>query len=81
MAFKAAIEKAKSADPAKVRAVMPGMSFDSPKGTLTFRQQDHLPITPVTSWSVVGDSTAPGGFKVTGVETIAPEDTMPAPKS
>lgn len=81
LAFKAAIQKAKSADPAKVRSAMAGMKFDSPKGPITFRKQDHLAITPVTAWSVVGDAASPGGFKVTSNETIPPSQTMPAPKN
>lgn len=81
MAFKAAIEEAGSADAEKVREVLPGLSFDSPKGEFTFREEDHLPVTPVTAWSVVGDAGSPGGFKITDAQTVPAEDVMPDPSS
>lgn len=36
-----AISKAKSTDSEKLIAAMEGMSFDTPKGTMTFRKEDH----------------------------------------
>ncbi len=69
-AYAAAITKAHSTDPKKLISTMPGMSFNTPKGQLTFRKQDHLLESPVTVWHVVGDSTAPGGFKVTSSGTV-----------
>jgi len=79
MALKAAIEKAGSSDPAKVRTALPGLSFDSPKGTFTFREEDHLPVTPVSVWSVVGDKSSPGGFKITDAKAVPADDVMPEP--
>lgn len=80
LAFKAAADKAGSTDPTKIREALAGMTFDTPKGPLTFRKEDHLPQTPVTSWSVVGDAKSPGGFKITSAEAIPADEVMPAAK-
>jgi branched-chain amino acid transport system substrate-binding protein len=37
----AALHKAKSADTEKLIAAMEGMDFDTPKGKMTFRKEDH----------------------------------------
>lgn len=39
--YKAAIEKAKSADPAKIAAAMENLTVDAPTGTFTIRAEDH----------------------------------------
>ena len=36
-----ALQKAGSTDTEKLIAAMEGMSFDTPKGTMTFRKEDH----------------------------------------
>ena len=36
-----AIKKAGSTDTEKLIAAMEGLSFESPKGTMTFRKEDH----------------------------------------
>lgn len=77
MAYANAIQKANSVDPAKIRAVLPGMTFDTPKGSLTFRKEDHLLMSPVTVWHAVGDSSAPGGFKITDSEAVPAEKVLP----
>src|SRR5947209_18964803 len=41
MATVAAIQKAKSTDPEKLIAAMEGMEFDTPKGKMVFRKEDH----------------------------------------
>src|SRR4029079_19163434 len=41
MATVAAIEKAKSTDSEKLIAAMEGMEFDTPKGKMVFRKEDH----------------------------------------
>lgn len=76
-AYAAAIKKAHSADPQKIRQALAGMSFSTPKGTLTFRAQDHLLESPVTVWKVVGDKSAPGGFKVPMSEAIPVAKVLP----
>lgn len=80
LAYQAAIKKAGSSDPKKIADAMPGMTFDTPKGSLTFRQEDHLLQSPVTVWKVQGDKSAPGGFKVSDAHTIAADKVLPAVK-
>lgn len=77
MAYANAIEKAKSVDPLKLRDALAGMSFDTPKGNLTFRKEDHLLMSPVTVWHAVGDASAPGGFKITSSEAIPASEVLP----
>lgn len=76
-AYAAAIAKAHNTDPQKIIATMAGMTFNTPKGQLTFRKQDHLLESPVTVWHVVGDSSAPGGFKVTSASTVPVSKVLP----
>jgi branched-chain amino acid transport system substrate-binding protein len=47
LAYKAAIEKAGSAEPASVRKALVGLSFDSAKGVQTFRAEDNQLIGDV----------------------------------
>jgi branched-chain amino acid transport system substrate-binding protein len=77
LAYAAAIKKAHSADPQQIIHAMAGMTFDTPKGELTFRPQDHLLESPVTVWRVVGDASAPGGFTVTMATTIPVDKVLP----
>ena len=42
-----AIKKAGSTDTEKLIAAMEGMSFESPKGTMTFRKEDHQAMQPM----------------------------------
>lgn len=77
LAYAAAIEKAHSTDPAQIIKAMAGMTFQTPKGMLTFRKQDHLLQSPVTVWHVIGDKSAPGGFKVTSASTVPPAEVLP----
>ncbi|HEY9389390.1 MAG TPA: ABC transporter substrate-binding protein [Mycobacteriales bacterium] len=77
LAYKAAIEKANSTDPAKVKEAMAGMTFDTPKGSLTFRAEDHLLQSPVTVWQVKPDSSAKEGFTVTTSDSIPADEVLP----
>jgi branched-chain amino acid transport system substrate-binding protein len=77
MAYANAIEKSHSVDPSKLRDTLAGMTFDTPKGSLTFRKEDHLLISPVTVWHAVGDSSAPGGFKITDAEAVPAQKVLP----
>lgn len=76
-AYASAIAKSHSTDPQQIIKTMAGMTFDTPKGSLTFRKQDHLLESPVTVWHVVGDSSAPGGFKVTNAGTVPVSKVLP----
>lgn len=77
LAYAAAIKAADSTDPQKIIHALAGMTFATPKGNLTFRKQDHLLESPVTVWKVVGDPSAPGGFKVTTSEAIPVSKVLP----
>ncbi len=76
-AYAAAIEKSHSTSVPTLIKTMAGMTFNTPKGELTFRKQDHLLESPVTVWHVVGDSSAPGGFKVTSSSVIPISKVLP----
>jgi branched-chain amino acid transport system substrate-binding protein len=43
----AALQKAGSGDSEKLVAAMEGMSFDTPKGTMSFRKDDHQALQPM----------------------------------
>ena len=46
----AAVQKAGGTDTEKLIAAMEGMSFDTPKGTMTFRKEDHQALQPMYHW-------------------------------
>ncbi len=50
MALVEAVKKAKGTDTEKLIAAMEGMSFDTPKGTMTFRKEDHQALQPMYHW-------------------------------
>jgi len=50
MATVAALEKAKSTDTEKLIAAMEGMDFDTPKGKMTFRKEDHQALQVMYQW-------------------------------
>ena len=62
MALVAAVEKAKSADAEKLIAAMEGMEFDTPKGKMIFRKEDHqalqsmyhfkIKVDPNVAWAI-----------------------------
>ena len=57
-----AVEKAKSTDTEKLIAAMEGMEFDTPKGKMVFRKEDHqalqsmyhfkIKVDPAVAWAV-----------------------------
>ena len=63
MAVVAAVEKAKSTDAEKLIAAMEGMKFDTPKGKMVFRKEDHqalqsmyhfkVKVDPNIAWAVL----------------------------
>ena len=63
MAVVAAVEKAKSTDSEALIAAMEGMSFDTPKGEMIFRKEDHqalqsmyhfkVRVDPALSWAAL----------------------------
>lgn len=80
LALENGIQRAHSAAPAAVDRAMSGMTFQSPKGAVTFRRQDHLLMSPVTVWEVVGDAHAKGGFRIVFAQAVPASEVAPAPK-
>src|SRR5271154_4442439 len=62
MAVVAAVEKAKSTDSEKLISAMEGMAFDTPKGEMIFRKEDHqalqsmyhfkIKVDPAVAWAI-----------------------------
>jgi branched-chain amino acid transport system substrate-binding protein len=50
LAIVEAVKKAKSTDTEKLIAAMEGMSFETPKGTMTFRKEDHQALQAMYHW-------------------------------
>ena len=55
MATVAAIEKAKSTDSEKLIAAMEGMEFDTPKGKMVFRKEDHQALQSMYHFKIKVD--------------------------
>jgi branched-chain amino acid transport system substrate-binding protein len=52
MAVVAAVEKAKSTDTEKLIATMEGMEFDTPKGKMIFRKEDHQALQSMYAFKI-----------------------------
>jgi branched-chain amino acid transport system substrate-binding protein len=62
MAIVAAVNKAQSSDSEKLIAAMEGMAFDTPKGQMVFRKEDHqalqsmyhfkIKVDPAVAWAI-----------------------------
>jgi branched-chain amino acid transport system substrate-binding protein len=59
MAAYAAIDKAKSTDSEKLIAAMEGMEFDTPKGKMVFRKEDHQALQSMYHFRVKVDPNLP----------------------
>ncbi len=55
----AAITKAKSTDTEKLIAAMEGMEFDTPKGKMIFRKEDHQALQSMYAFKVSTDTSKP----------------------
>lgn len=78
-ALKAGIEKAGGTNvPALIKA-MEGLKFDSPKGQIFFRKEDHQAVTPVAVFECKGDAAAPQGFTCPFSTSIAPDKVLSPP--
>ena len=55
MATVAAVEKAKSTDSEKLIAAMEGMEFDTPKGKMVFRKEDHQALQSMYHFKIKVD--------------------------
>ncbi|MBV9286368.1 MAG: substrate-binding domain-containing protein [Hyphomicrobiales bacterium] len=59
MAIVTAVEKAKSTDTEKLISTMEGMSFETPKGTMIFRKEDHQALQPMYAFKIKVDPNVP----------------------
>src|SRR5580658_8608951 len=55
MAIVTAVENAKSTDTEKLIATMEGMEFDTPKGAMIFRKEDHQALQPMYHFKIKVD--------------------------
>jgi len=58
----AAIEKAKSTDSEKLIAAMEGMEFDTPKGKMVFRKEDHQALQSMYHFKIKADPAVAWGI-------------------
>ncbi len=72
----AALQKAGSTDTEKLIAAMEGMSFDTPKGPMTFRKEDHQALQDMYHWRIKKDAKDNDMLEL--VANIAAKD-MPLP--
>ncbi|TFE01510.1 substrate-binding domain-containing protein [Jeotgalibacillus salarius] len=72
-----ALEKSEgSVDADELIGIMEGMSFETPKGTMTFRPEDHQALQPMYSITLEEQEGVPYPVPVL-VEELSPEDTEP----
>ena len=55
MALVAAVDKAKSTDAEKLIAAMEGLEFDTPKGKMIFRKEDHQALQSMYAFKIKVD--------------------------
>jgi branched-chain amino acid transport system substrate-binding protein len=72
----AALQKSGSTDSEKLIAAMEGMSFDTPKGPMTFRKEDHQALQDMYYWRIKKGATDTDLLEL--VATIPAKD-MPLP--
>jgi branched-chain amino acid transport system substrate-binding protein len=62
MSVVAALEKAKSTDTEKLISAMEGMSFDTPKGKMIFRKEDHQALQSMYAFKIKVDPNVAWGI-------------------
>jgi branched-chain amino acid transport system substrate-binding protein len=62
MAAVAAVEKAKSTDSEKLISAMEGMSFQTPKGEMIFRKEDHQALQSMYAFKIKVDPNVAWGI-------------------
>jgi len=72
-----AIKKAKSTDTEKLIAAMEGMTFDTPKGKMTFRKEDHQAMQVMYQWRMKKDP--PDNVDLLELVREIPADEMKLP--
>ena len=73
MAIVEGIKKAGGTDTEKLIAAMEGMSFDTPKGKMTFRKEDHQAMQSMYHFKIKVDPAFAWGVPEL-VREIKPED-------
>jgi len=62
MAAVTAVQKAKSTDTEKLIAAMEGMEFDTPKGKMVFRKEDHQALQSMYHFKIKADPAVAWGI-------------------
>ena len=62
MAVVAAVQKAKSTDTEKLIAAMEGLEFDTPKGKMVFRKEDHQALQSMYHFKIKSDPAVAWGI-------------------
>ncbi len=71
------IKKAGGTDTEKLIAAMAGMSFETPKGTMTFRKEDHQAMQSMYHWRIKKDQK--GEWDLLDLVREIPADKLPVP--
>ncbi|HLG47597.1 MAG TPA: substrate-binding domain-containing protein [Reyranella sp.] len=77
MAAVEAVKKAGSTDTEKLIAAMEGMSFDTPKGKMTFRKEDHQALQVMYQWRM--KQNPPDNYDLLDLVREIPADEMKLP--
>lgn len=72
-----AVRKAKSTDTEKLIAAMEGMSFDTPKGMMTFRKEDHQAVQAMYHWRM--KANPPDNYDLLELVREIPADEIKLP--
>jgi branched-chain amino acid transport system substrate-binding protein len=73
----AGLTKAGGTDTEKLIAAMEGMSFETPKGTMTFRKEDHQALQPMYHWRMKKDQK--GEWDLLELVSEIPASRLPIP--
>jgi branched-chain amino acid transport system substrate-binding protein len=76
MAALTALQKAGGTDTEKLIAAMEGMEFDTPKGKMTFRKEDHQAVQAMYAFKLVAKPEVPWLVPVLTRE-LSPQETAP----
>lgn len=76
MAVVTAIKKAGGTDTEKLISVMEGMEFDTPKGKMTFRKEDHQALQAMYAFKMVSKPDVPWLIPMLTRE-LSPQETAP----
>ena len=76
MAVVTALRKASSTDAEKLIATMEGMDFDTPKGKMTFRREDHQALQAMYAFKMVARPDVPW-LVPSLVRELSPAETAP----